>query len=171
MIVAMGVLMVPIALIVAFFTRTPEPVVQHLDYAPVARLAAGEATFPVLVPAHLPQGWTATRARWTPEGKPDFNGEPAAGNTWQLGMLSPERSYVAVDQRDASQELFIQQVTRGGVAQGSSTIEGAVWQRYLSEDGRTRSLVQRGVAATIVSGDLEYEALEAFASTLTAATP
>ncbi|WP_454226176.1 hypothetical protein [Propioniciclava flava] len=46
MIVAMGVLMVPIALIVAFFTRTPEPVVQHLDYAPVARLAAGEATFP-----------------------------------------------------------------------------------------------------------------------------
>ena len=53
MIVAMGVLMVPIALIVAFFTRTPEPVVQHLDYAPVARLAAGEATFPVLVPAQM----------------------------------------------------------------------------------------------------------------------
>lgn len=33
---------------------------------------------------------------------------------------------VAVDQRDASQELFMQQVTRGGVAQGTSTIEGAV---------------------------------------------
>jgi hypothetical protein len=114
MVVAMGVLMVPIAIIVAFFTYNPPPTIQQVDYLPVARVAAQESPYPVLVPDNLPEGWVATRARWTLEGRPGLNGDPAAGNTWQLGMLSPEQTYVAVDQRDSSQELFVQQVTRDG---------------------------------------------------------
>jgi hypothetical protein len=166
MVVAMGVLMVPIAIIVAFFTYNPPPTIQQVDYLPVARVAAQESPYPVLVPDNLPEGWVATRARWTLEGRPGLNGDPAAGNTWQLGMLSPEQTYVAVDQRDSSQELFVQQVTRDGEPAGESTVGAVVWQRYVSEDGRTRSLVHRGEVATIVSGDLPFEALEAFASTL-----
>ena len=73
---------------------------------------------------------------------------------------------MAVDQRDSSQELFVQQVTRDGEPAGESTVGAVVWQRHVSEDGRTRSLVHRGEVATIVSGDLPFEALEAFASTL-----
>ena len=166
MIVAMGVLMVPIGLIVAFFTRTPEPPVQAIDYRPVATQAAAEASYPVLVPANLPDGWIATRARWTAEGRPGLNGEPAAGNTGQLGMLTPGQMYIGLDQRDRAPELFVQQVTRDGAADGASVVAGKQWQRYLSKDGRTRALVQRGDAVSIVSGDLDYEALEAFAGTL-----
>ena len=41
------------------------------------------------------------------------------------------------------------------------------WQRLVSPDGRTRSLVLHGSSATVVvSADLPYEALEAYASTL-----
>ena len=36
MVVAMGVLMVPIAIIVAFFTYNPPPTIQQVDYLPVA---------------------------------------------------------------------------------------------------------------------------------------
>ncbi|QIK71554.1 DUF4245 domain-containing protein [Propioniciclava coleopterorum] len=171
MIVAMAVLMVPILLVVAFFTRTPEAPIQPIDYQPVARQAAAEASYPVLVPQNLPDGWVATRARWTAEGRPGLNGEPAAGDTWQLGMLTPGQIYIGLDQRDASQELFVQQVTRDGRPDGDSNVAGVAWQRYVSEDDRTRSLVLRGDAVTIVSGDLAYEALEAFASSLAPAQP
>lgn len=166
MIVAMGVLMVPILLIVAFFTRTTETPVQAIDYRPVAVQAAAEASYPVLVPVNLPEGWVATRARWTAEGRPGLNGEPAAGNTWQLGMLTPQQMYLAVDQRDRAQELFVQQVTRDGIPDGDSTVAGSAWQRYVSQDGRTHALVQRGEAATIISGDVDYGALEACAGAL-----
>lgn len=166
MIVAMAVLMVPILLVVAFFTRDPAPPVTRIDYAPVAQRAAAEASFPVMVPSNLPEGWTPTRARWTPQGRPLLNGEPAVGGTWQLGFLSPGELYVALDQRDQAQDLFVKDVTRDGHPDGESTVGGAAWQRFVSADGRTRSLVQRGAAATIVSGDLDYAALEAFASTL-----
>ena len=46
-------------------------------------------------------------------------------------------------------------------------MSGQVWQRMVSSDGRTRSLVLREPeVTTIVSGDLHYAALEAYASTL-----
>lgn len=171
MIVAMVVLLVPITLIVAFFTRTPSAPIKAIDYEPVAKLAAGQASYPVLVPTSLPQGWVATRARWTPAGKPGLNGELAAGNTWQFGMLTPEQTYIGLDQRDTAQDLFVRQVTRDGRPDGASNVAGALWQRFVSQDGRTRSLVRKADAVTIVSGDLSYEALDAFTSTLAPAAP
>lgn len=171
MIVAMAVLLVPIALIVVFFTRTPAAPIQAIDYEPVSRLAAGQASYPVLVPTNLPKDWVATRARWTQAGKPGLDGELAAGNTWQLGMLTPNQTYIGLDQRDTAQDLFVRQVTRRGHPDGTSTVVGEAWQRFVSEDGRTRSLVRASDAVTIVSGDLDYEALEAFASTLAPVSP
>ena len=50
---------------------------------------------------------------------------------------------------------------------GESTVSGQVWQRLVSSDERTYSLVLREAkVTTIVSGDVDYSALEAYASTL-----
>lgn len=166
MIVAMVVLMVPILAITAFFTRTPEPPVQAVAYEPAARQAAAQAAYPVLVPASLPEGWTPTRARWTPAGQPGLGGDPVPGDTWQLGFLSPQQTYVALDQRDRAPGPFVAATTREGRPDGEVAVSGAPWTRYVSADGRTRALVRQGEAVTIVSGDLPYEALAAFASTL-----
>lgn len=167
MIVAMLVLLVPVLVIMALFTRTPEPPVQAVDYKPVAQQAAREATYPVLVPQNLPEGWTPTRARWTPKGKTGVGADPVPGDTWQLGFLSPSQTYVALDQRDVAPEMFVNDVSRDGKPDGESTVAGKRWQRYLSNDKRTRSIVDRaGDQVAIVSGDVPYEALEAFASTL-----
>lgn len=169
MVIAMAVVLVPIALISWFFTRLPEPLVNVVDPTPVVALARTEATFPVLAPTNLPQGWVATRARWTPEGAPLLNREPAVANTWQLGYLTPQQMYIGLDQRDRLPDLLVGEVTRGGRAAGESSVAGVTWQRYTSADGRTNSLVRRDEqVATVVSGDLPYEALEAFAGTLSA---
>ncbi|MBK8461748.1 MAG: DUF4245 domain-containing protein [Nigerium sp.] len=167
MIVAMVVIFVPIIVITRLFTIDPEPAVNVVDYRPLAVVAAGEASFPVLAPENLPEGWVATRARWIPAGQRAVGGDPVPADTWQLGLLSPQQSYVALDQRAPAAPAFVEEVTRGGKAAGSSEVAGQSWGRYVSQDGRTRSLVGvEGDATTIVSGDLPFEALEAFASTL-----
>ena len=169
MVIAMAVVMLPIALISWFFTRLPEPVVNVVDPTPIVAQARTDATFPVLAPTNLPEGWVPTRARWTPEGEPLLNREPAVANTWQLGYLTPEQMYIGLDQRDRLPDLFVGEVTRGGRPAGDASVAGATWQRYTSADRRTNALVQRAdQVVTIVSGDLPFEALEAFAGTLSA---
>lgn len=167
MIVAMLVLFVPVVLVTRLFTVDPaEPPIRAIDWRPVAAQAAATASYDVLAPTNLPEGWISTRARFTESGR-SLNGEPALGDTFQLGFLSPEQRYIALDQRDVAAGAFIAAVTRQGRPDGESAAGGRDWARYVSEDGRTHSLVeQQGDAASIVSGDLPYEALEAFASTL-----
>lgn len=166
MLVAMALLLVPIMLVTWAFTRNPEPPVNVVDFAPLARTAQDEADYEVLVPSGLPEGWVCTRARWTPDGAPGLDGEPVPGDTWQAGFLTPGRMYLGIDQRDSAPEAFVADVTRQGRPEGVSVVGASTWERYVSDDGRTRSLVLRGDAVTIVSGDLAYEALEAFAATL-----
>ena len=56
---------------------------------------------------------------------------------------------------------------REGAVDGQSTVNGDLWERQVSPDGRTRSLVQRtDTVTTVVAGDTSYGALEAFAATL-----
>lgn len=168
MVIAMAVVLVPIAFVSWFFTRLPtEPQIAVVDPTVHLQAARRQAPYPVVAPTNLPDGWVATRARWTPEGEPLLNREPAVGSTWQLGYLTPQRMYIAVDQRDRLPEQFVGEVTRAGRPSGESTIAGSAWQRYTSADGRTRSLVQREPqSVVVVSGDLGFDALEAFAGTL-----
>lgn len=167
MLVAMAVLFIPVILITQLFTRNPEPPVTAIDWQPVAQQAASESEYEVLAPASLPEGWIATRARFIPTGQPVFGGDPAVGDTFQLGFLSPEQRYVGLDQRDVAPEQLIATVTRNGRPDGTIEAQGRTWERMVSDDGRTRSLVStREGAVTIVSGDLPYEALSAFATTL-----
>lgn len=167
MIVAIVVVLAPALLAIAWFTRLPAPKVNVVDPAPVIAAATKADAFPVAVPQSLPTGWQCTRARWTPIGEAGIGGAPVPGNTFALGYLTPGQVYLAVDQRDAAPDAFVDAVTRDGVRDGESTVQGATWQRYVSADGRTRSLVLRGTpAVTIVSGDLGYDALAAFAGTL-----
>ena len=50
---------------------------------------------------------------------------------------------------------------------GEAVIADVPGQRYVSPEGRTRLLVRTGHASTVVvSGDVPYESLEAFAGLL-----
>ncbi|GAB3817223.1 hypothetical protein GCM10028820_17810 [Tessaracoccus terricola] len=168
MVISLLVLFVPIIAIYWFFTLDPEPEAEKVDYAPMLAVAQEESPYPVLRPVNLPEDWVPVRVAWAADGEPWINNEPAVGNSWQLGFMAPNQIYVAVQQRDRAPVQFIEQVTRDGVASGETVqLAEREWEQWVSEDGRSRSLVWRdGDLSAVVTGDTDFEQLEAFTAAL-----
>jgi hypothetical protein len=168
MIRSLALIVIPLVVIAIIFTDVPDDhPVKEVDWKPVLATAQKQAPFDVLAPTNLPEGWRATRVNWVPQGRPYLNGEASPRNLWQIGFLSPDDVYIDLNQGDARPQEMVDQQSREGMPDGNSVIGGQTWQRLVSPDGRTRSLVLGGSSATVVvSADLPYEALEAYASTL-----
>ncbi len=162
------VILVPLVIISIVFTRVPRDVaVKVVDWRPTLTTARAEAPFPVLAPLNLPEGWRATRVSWVRQGEASLNGERSPRNAWQLGFLTPDDVYLGLSQGDLEPQDLIKGQTREGVADGQSVLGGATWVRFVSPDDRTRSLVlSQPEVTTIVSGDLPYEALGSYVTTL-----
>ncbi len=165
------VILIPLVVIAFLFTSLPrDHPVKVVDWRPVLGTARAQAPYPVLAPTNLPETWRATQVSWVAEGGRSATGQTSPRNMWQLGFLSPDEIYVGLSQADLQIEDFVKQETRAGVGDGSSTVNGQTWQRLVSPDGRTRSLVWTQPKVTsVVSGDLPYEALESYAATLSSA--
>jgi hypothetical protein len=168
MVRSLAIILIPLVIISVLFTRnlTDHPV-QVVDYQPMLTKARAEAPFPVLAPTQLPPTWRPTQAEWVPKGAPHLNDQPSVRNLWQLGFLAPGDVYIALNQGDALAEQFVEDYTRGGLPDGNTQVGGQAWERRVSADDRTRSLVRSTPAVTtVVVGDTTYEGLEAFAATL-----
>lgn len=159
MLISLAVILVPCALIYAFFSRTPdEPQVAAADWRPVVTAARADASYQVLAPTNLPSDWKPIRALWS-------------DTQLQLGFLSPDKTYYEVKQMAGGQNpAFVHDVTQGGTADGTSTVIGRTWKRTSANNGRTHCLVNtvagvRG-STTVACADAEYEAVEAFVGTL-----
>jgi hypothetical protein len=168
MIRSLALIVIPLAVIAIIFTNVPDDApVEEVDWKPVLATARQQAPYEVLAPTNLPEGWRATRVNWVPLGRPYLNGEASPRNLWQIGFLTPQEVYIDLTQGDMRAQEMVDQQSREGTPDGNSVVAGLTWQRLVSPDGRTRSLVLRGPATTaIVSANLPYEALEAYASTL-----
>jgi hypothetical protein len=168
MIRSLALLVIPLAVIAVIFTNLPDDhPVKEVDWKPVLATARKEAPYQVLAPTTLPDGWRATRVAWVPQGKPYLNGEASPRNLWQLGFLTPDDAFIDLNQGDVQPQDMVDQQSRAGTPDGSSVVAGRTWQRLVSPDGRTRSLVLASPdVTTVVTADLPYEALEAYASTL-----
>ena len=168
MIRSLALILIPLVVITIIFTNTPnDHPVKEVDWKPVLAKAREEAPFEVLAPENLPSGWRATRVNWVPQGKPYLNGEASPRNLWQIGFLTPDDAFIDLNQGDVRPQEMVDQQSRDGTADGSSVVGGKTWQRLISPDGRSRSLVLTSPNSTVVvTADLPYEALEAYASTL-----
>ena len=162
------VIIVPLLLITAFFTRNLGDVpVKEVDWRPAVALARSQAPYAVLAPVNLPPGWRAVQATWVKTGDAYLNGEPSARNLWKLGFLTSDDVFIGLSQGDLQPATFIRDETREGVADGQSVVGDQTWERRVSPDGRTRSLVESTPeVTTIVSADLPYEALDTYAGIL-----
>lgn len=162
-------ILVPLVLITLFFSRTLDDYpVQEVDWQATLAQARDEAPYAVLAPVGLPDTWRATQVTWVAKGEPHLNGDASTRNLWQLGFLDPSDIFISINQGDDQPQVFVEQITREGLADGQSMVGDHTWVRYVSPDERTRSLVRTTPDVTVVvAGDTTYEALEAFASTLT----
>lgn len=162
------VIIIPLVIITLLFTNTPrDHPVKVVDWVPVLTTARTQAPFPVLAPTSVPAGWRATQVSWVKQGQPGTSGQISPRNQWELDFLDADDMFIGLSQGDGDTGDFVKQETRAGTADGSSVIGGQTWDRVISPDERTRSLVRRDPAVTtVVSGDLGYAVLEAYAVSL-----
>jgi hypothetical protein len=169
MVVSLGVVLVVVMLVAMPWRRaaTVQPVA---DWAPVAAAFAASVRWPVLVPSAPAPGWTATSARIVPT----VDGRTAL----HVGWLTADQQYLALEQSDTADVGYVRNTTDDGAAvpSGAASVElgGRSWQRLVSADDSTRSLVLReptrtsstGVLTYVVTGSAQWKELEAFAASL-----
>lgn len=168
MFLSMGVLLVPLVLVIAFFTMNPDGEVEAIDIAPDLQRAEAEAPYPVLRAESLPDGWKPVRSAWAKDGAKWIDNKPADGNTWMAGYMGPDGVYYGIEQRDRGVENVVRRVTREGQETGRTVdAAGMQWQAYESSDGRTTSLVaKRDGWVAVVAADTHLDAITAFATSL-----
>lgn len=166
------VLMVPVVLITWFFTRDPDaPPVQSVDWQAAVVQAQTADEFEVLTLKALPAGWTATKAASVKTGEVLPSGQLAGGPTLELGFLSENQTYFAVNQTLAPKGPYLLHVTREGNKLDVVETAGKKWDHYVSPDQRTHSLVHTtdaGLTIVLVS-DAGVERLSEVAGLLTPA--
>lgn len=168
MVISMAVLLVPIVLLVWFFTLDPKAEVEAIDVTPQLSRAEAESPYPVLRATHLPEDWTPVRAAWAKDGSKWIDEKPAEGNAWLVGYMGPDGIYYGVEQRDRSVAAVTERLTRQGRETGETVqAAGLDWMSFESKDGRTRSLVaHRDEMVAVIAADTDLDALKAFAATL-----
>ncbi|AQP45178.1 DUF4245 domain-containing protein [Tessaracoccus flavus] len=173
MFISMAVLVLPVLLVVWLFSQEGDVRPEPVDVASVVERAQTQSPYPVLYAQDLGDGWQPVRATWAASGDPFVTSEPAVGNSWQVGYLSPREVYFEVLQRDSQGDTLIADATREGARIGEGVdLAGLSWERYESGDGRTRSLVSTdGDVTSVVSADTDFAELEAFTSALVEAPP
>jgi hypothetical protein len=111
-------------------------------------------------PAPMPSGWSATSVEFrAPEQRPI---------TWHLGIVTTEKKYVGLEQSNVTGNSFQNDKLGKTEDDGTSTVEGVVWQRKTlleRRDEQALVLIGSGVT-TIVTGNAGYQSLETLAATL-----
>lgn len=164
---AMGLVTLAIALLVLFTWRPGADRVREVDPLPVARLAAREASFPILLP-RSGEEWRATSARWDPSE------ESMDRAVWVTAWVSSSMRSVDVVQSSATNPGFVTEQTKDGHPVTTAEwpwqnppVGNDRWVAYESESGDQRSLVHVEQGQTlIVTGDETWNGLVAFADTL-----
>ncbi|MEV0805080.1 DUF4245 family protein [Micromonospora sp. NPDC050200] len=153
------VLLVPIALLLAFyrgFLGGEQPTV--IDAAPAYEQARSANAFPVSEPARLSSGWRTVSASYrTVEG----------GANLRVGYLTPEGRGVQLVQSNVPPEkLLPAELTAEGQPQGPTDLGGRSWQQYTGR-GNDQALVLLEPNRTIlVVGDAGDNELRQLAGSL-----
>jgi hypothetical protein len=112
--------------------------VPPVEYEQAAAFADEKASFEVLVPGSLPEGWRATTVEYV----------PGAEDHWHLGLLTDEDRYVGLEQSDDSVRGMVETyVDEEAVKGGPQTVAGRSWTTY-TDDGGDLALVRRDAGAT-----------------------
>lgn len=157
MAISLLVLLVPIALLIAFsrgFLGGDEP--STVDPTPTFEQARSAAVFPVTQPAGLPDGWKTVRAtyRTTEEGA-----------TLRVGYLTPEgRGLQLVQSNVPPERLLPTELTEEGRPQGQADLGSGTWQRYTGRGNEQALVLLEPERTVIVVGDARDNELREMAT-------
>lgn len=161
-----GAMLVLLAVIAGFLVirelgrTTPETPVRAVDYVESAEYARSQASFDVVAPESLPDGWRATSARYT----------PAPAERWHLGVLTDEERYVGLEQGPRPEGPMVEEYVDEAAARGEQVrVDGAggveQWTSY-TDDGDLALVRHEGGVTTLVVGTVDQELLVDYAESL-----
>jgi hypothetical protein len=152
--------MVVIALIVLavwgigkFFTVDGGDPVKPIDYVQVVDQARPAATFDLVAPSSIPEGWRATSARFEP-------------NSWHLGVLTDDDEYIGLEQVKVSVDRAVDRYADGSKLKGETTVAGDAWTVRTGPDGRLTYVRRAGGLTTLVNGTAPRDDIEAYVASL-----
>lgn len=137
------------------------PVGPTADIAASAAARSATASFPLVIPQHLPAGWQGTAAT-------------LRGSTqWHVGLVSPLNRFAAVDQTAGPGTGVLRDALPGRRSTGSVQLASGSWEQFTATrtpEGLPRAgLVQRrGTSTVVVSGTADPGELRVLAGSLTA---
>lgn len=181
MILSMAVISLPIVAIVEWFphdSKKPQDTAQTVDYSiPLDQVRRDtDVPFTALAPQNVPAGWRATSVH------ADLT--PGAQLRWEVGFLTPDEQYVALDQVSGGQgvdgilALQAPDATPVSGPAGKVSAGGFEWQVYATPDAKRHALVRTtpptgsaaaatvGPVGVIVSGTVGVAELQSFAGDL-----
>lgn len=136
----------------------PADPVRAVDYSRDADFAREQASFDLVAPPTLPEGWRATTVEYVPG--PD--------DRWHLGMLTGDDRYVGLEQSADSVAGMVKSYVDATTRKGSPVqVAGEPWSTY-SDSGGDLALVRRagGTTTLVVGHDVPQADLVDFAASL-----
>ncbi|MFG1868941.1 DUF4245 domain-containing protein [Micromonospora arborensis] len=146
MAISLLVLLVPIALLLAFYRGfLGGDQATTVDPAPAIEQARAANTFPVSQPQGLGSGWSTVSARYqTVEG----------GANLRIGYLTPEGRGVQLLQSSVpADRLLPAELTNQGQPQGPTELAGRTWQLYTARGNQQALVLLEPTRTVIVIGD------------------
>ncbi|MBQ1018524.1 DUF4245 domain-containing protein [Micromonospora sp. D93] len=159
MAISLLVLLVPIALLLAFYRGfLGGDQATTVDPAPAIEQARSANVFPVSQPQGLGSDWTTVSARYqTVEG----------GANLRLGYLTPEGRGVQLLQSSVpADRLLPAELTSQGQPQGPTELAGHTWQLYTARGNQQALVLLEPIRTVIVIGDARDNELRELAGSL-----
>jgi hypothetical protein len=158
---AMVVLLLVVGAFVVFqdvTSREPANPVQAVAYQRTAQYARRQASFRLLAPPRLPQGWRATSVGFTPPPK----------EHWHLGVLTNQNRYVGLEQGTITPAAMLKKyVDKHTAERGPVSVAGRTWHTWTDSGGDVALVHRAAGATTLVEGhDVPVPQLKAYISSL-----
>jgi hypothetical protein len=141
--------------------QNPEDPVREVDTSNAERVSAELASYELLVPRGLPEGWRPTSVR-TNAGSAS-TGDPI---TLQIGWLTPGGEYAGYVVSDAPDTEALTDVLEDATPEGEEQVDGETWQRITTERGEAALTRTEGTATLAVTGSASDEELATLAGSL-----
>jgi hypothetical protein len=133
--------------------------VREIDPSPTVDLAAARASYPIVFPQGLDDGYRPTSARTDAGGAAE--GDPV---TLEIGYVTPSEEFAGFVVSDDRRADPLAKVLDGAAEQGSVDVSGRSWTRSTAENGETVLSLEDGAAIVAVSGSASEEELETVAA-------
>jgi hypothetical protein len=141
--------------------QTPDDPIREVDTTSAERASAELASYELLVPRGLPEGWRPTSVRTNA-------GSASAGDpiTLQIGWFTPGEEYAGYVVSDDPEAQALEDVLEDATPEGEEQVGGETWQRLTTERGETAFSRTEGTATYAVTGSASDEELTTLAGSL-----